>query len=350
MNPLRISLGNVEVGEGLPCLVIAEIGLNHNGNLKLAHQLIDAAFFSGASMVKFQKRSPSDLAIAEFLDAPFLKCPLFGKTQRDVRNRLELNIDQLRELKDHALSLGLMFSSSVFDIKSLNDCLKVGIDVIKVASHSITNAILLREIANTKLPVVASLGASRWEERDKAVEILSNNPLALLHCVSSYPTADSLTKLDTIPEIRRRYGKVVGFSGHDDGIDLSIAAVTLGASLLERHITINMSMVGLDHLISLEPDEFSKMVRIIRRVEKARGVMDGILIEEQPTRRNYHVAICAKNEIDSGKIISQEDIVCKQPLTNEDQFFTGLELEKVIGRRTKTKLSADKPIPRNSIE
>jgi len=349
-NERRINLGRVEVGDNLPCLLIAEIGLNHNGSVTLAHNLIEAAARSGASVVKFQKRSPADLATAHFLDAPFPKCPLLGKTQREVRNRLEFSFEQLKELRDHALELGLLFSMSVFDGPSLQVALALKLEMIKIASHSITNLPFLRAVAETRYPTILSMGAATWEERDRAYEILMENPLAIMHCVSAYPCPEALVKLDTIQELRRRYSRVIGYSGHEAGMDISVAAAVLGAALIERHFTINRSMVGLDHLISLEPQEFAEMARRIRYVEKSRGVITGIAAEELAARTNYHVAVCARRPIRMGQIIQAEDLSCKQPLRDQQQFFLGYEVDSVVGKRALRNLEADQAIAREAVE
>ncbi|WP_320172168.1 N-acetylneuraminate synthase family protein [Maridesulfovibrio sp.] len=296
----RVDIGKIDIGEGLPTLMIAEIGLNHNGSAELAHRLIDEAALSGANVVKFQKRSPADLATAEFIDQPFLKCPLFGRTQREVRERLELSEAELAELKKHADSLGLSFCVSAFDLPSLELVIRLGA-ILKIASHSITNGPLLERVAESGVPVIMSTGGATEEEIERAVRILENNPLILLHCVSAYPTPDQLVCLDTVPYLKEKYGLPVGFSGHEKGIELSVAAATLGACVIERHFTLNRSMMGLDHGISLEPQEFAQMVQNIRRVESARGISKAISPAEHAARLNYHVAVCTNGEIKKAK-------------------------------------------------
>jgi len=345
----RIAIGHVDVGDGLPCFLIAEIGLNHNGSVDLAHRLIDAAALSGAAMVKFQKRSPEDLAEASFLDSAFPKCPLFGRTQREVRARLELSPEALRELRDHAHELGLVFSMSAFDLPSLEVALGLDVPVLKIASHSMTNAPLLAAAARSGVPIVASMGGTSWEERDTAVEIIGTERVCLLHCVSAYPCPDSLVKLDTIAELRRRYGVPVGYSGHEEGVDVTVAAAVLGAAVIERHLTLDRSMVGLDHAASLEPREFGELARRIRRLEKARGVAGGVAAEEMGSRSSYHVAVRALTALPAGHVLREEDLVCKQPLGENGAFFSGLELDAVVGRRLTHGVSADEAVPRTAV-
>ncbi len=342
--------GKIEIGDDLPCALIAEIGLNHNGSEILAMKMIEAAAYAGATFVKFQKRDPSALATKDFLDSPFAKCPALGTNQRIVRERLELDLDVFVRLREYAESLGLIFFSSAFDIPSLNFLIEAGVGIIKIASHSLTNQPLINEVKNTCLPVILSLGGSTEKEQEKVIDILRVNPLVLMHCVSSYPTADNIAKLDTINVLKEKYSLPVGFSSHERGIDLSIAASTLGASLIERHFTINRSMVGLDQSISLEPSEFSKMSKIIKRVFSARGVQIGMQELEKNVKNAYHVSVCSSRDLKKGEFLNSNDVVCKQPLKDANEYFTGLELDKVIGRKLNTDILSDKPIARSYIE
>lgn len=346
----QIEVQGVKIGDGLPPLAIAEIGLNHNGSLKLAHELIDISARSGASIVKFQKRSPADLATASFLDKPFEKCPQFGSTQRKVRERHELSFSDFKELKQHADSLGVMFATSAFDLPSFEFAMKVGVPFIKVASHSITNVPYLKAIAETKIPVVASLGASTWQEKDQAYEILQHSPVVLLHCVSAYPCHDGLCKIDTITELRKRYRCPIGYSGHEAGFNISLAAVSLGACLVEKHITMNKSMMGLDHAISLEPQEFANMVMGFKQIAAARGVVPGLMPEESAARTQYHVSIVAKRAIKKGELIQSDMILFKQPLGQPGENFLSYEQSLVIGKKAGVDLLADEPIPRKALE
>ncbi len=342
--------GTIEVGDGLPTYLIAEIGLNHNGSEELAKEMIHAAALSGATFVKFQKRSPSDLATAAFLDAPFEKSPALGRTQREVRERLELSKEAYVRLKKYAESLGLIFFSSVFDIPSLEFMRAVGVKIIKIPSHSITNEPLLKRIADGKFSVIASLGGASPAERDRAVDILKKNPLVLLHCVSAYPTPDTMTNLDTIAHYRDRYGVPVGFSSHEGGIDISIAASVLGACMIERHFTISRAMVGLDHVISLEPHEFSEMASKVKRLKTTRGVSTDLLESEKTTRHAYHVAVCTAKPLKAGTKLTRAMLICKQPLSDPTRFFTGMEIGSVVGKKLTVNLSGDTAIPRSSLK
>ena len=346
---LHTAMGTVQIGKGYPTHLIAEIGLNHNGSVELAEEMIRSAALSGATFVKFQKRHPESLATATFLDAPFPKCPALGSTQREVRERLELTLDEYRHLRDLATSLGLIFFASAFDIPSLEFLMQVEVPVIKIASHSITNGPLLKAVAGLGIPVIASFGGTTEEDRDKAINILSGNPLVILHCVSSYPTPDHLALIDTIGYLRERYQLPVGFSSHENGIDISVAAALLGAVVIERHYTLDRSMIGLDQAISLEPNEFGEMAQKIRRLEKTRGISQGLQEGETAAKYSYHVGIYARKQIKEGTMISEDDIEFKQPLVSSDIYFTGLEMEDVVGKRTSRTVEAQTLIPREVV-
>ncbi len=339
----------IAIGEKEPTRLIAEIGLNHNGNYELARKLIKAAADAGADFVKFQKRSPSDLAIASFLDMPFAKCPELGKTQREVRERLELNLTEYQRLKKYAETLGLGFFASAFDIPSLNFLIDIGVSIVKIASHSMTNGPLLEKIVTHQLPIICSLGGLTEQEADNAIKILKNTSLVILHCISSYPTPDTLIGLNTINYYQKRYGVPVGFSSHEDGIDFSVAAATLGAVIIERHFTIDKEMIGLDHSISLLPNEFAEMAKRIRRIEQGKGVVRGLLAEEQIARNNYHVTVCTLKSITKGTTITKDMITCKQPLKDSSHYFTGLEVKSVIGKIVLSDIEPDTPIARSDV-
>ena len=341
--------GYIEIGEDLPTYLVSEIGLNHNGSESLAKEMIYKSALSGATFVKFQKRFPSNLATNEYLNAPFEKCPVFGCTQGTVRERLELPLDAFIRLREYAESLGMVFFSSAFDLQSLNFLDVAGVKIFKIASHSVTNGPLLEELAKRKSPVIVSLGGTTLNERDAAIDILKDNPMVVLHCVSAYPTPDHLVKLDTIEYFKKRYNVPVGLSSHEVGIDVSIAASLLGACIIERHFTLNSSMIGLDHSISLEPESFAEMSKKINRLKNIRGKIDDIQDAEIKTKNNYHVAVCAAKKISKGTKITRDLLVCKQPLLDSTKYFTGMEVSSVIGRKALVDLDIDKAILRESV-
>ena len=272
--------------------LIAEIGLNHNGSFELAKESILQAVLSGASLIKLQKRTPSELSTAEMLDSPFLKCPAFGVTQRQVRDRLEFSKAEFSDLSKYADSLGALLFTSVFDVASLEWALDCGVSIIKIASHSNTNLSLLRQVASCNCPVIMSTGGASLDEIDKAVSIIEDHcELALMHCVSSYPTPNSETYLSTIPFYAQRYNVPVGFSSHESGINHSIASCALGAPLIGRHVTLSTSMEGLDHSISLSFPDFALLRSSLNALRGVFDVKTTALESESSARHGYHVAV-----------------------------------------------------------
>lgn len=341
--------GRVQIGGGLPVHLIAEIGLNHNGSMSLAKELIRSAAISGAHSVKFQKRSPEHLVSRKMLAEPFAKAPYFGSNQGEVRARLEFSKDDFKELKNYSEEFGLLFFSSVFDLPSLEVCLELGVTVVKVASHSITNGPLLRAISETDLAVIASTGAAKASELDAALELLSPRSVMLMHCVSSYPTIDTDVKLDTIHALTDTYSVPVGFSSHENGTVASLAAAAMGAVAVERHFTLSTGMAGLDQSISLEPSDFAELSRSLRRLHSMRGSRSDILESEMPARFGYHVGLYTSRPISKGTTLSLEDIVALQPAGNPELFFGGLEFDAVVGRQVTVDLEEQVLLSRDAL-
>jgi sialic acid synthase len=347
---LKTNFGNIEIGDNLPVHLIAEIGLNHNGSVEIAKNMIYSAVMSGASFVKFQKRTPESLATKEFLDAPFPKCPSLGTTQREVRERLELSFSDYEELINYSNKLGVIFFASAFDIPSFEFLMELNVPIIKIASHSITNGPLLKKIAESKIPVICSFGGVSERESDIAFEFLSPNKKVIMHCTSAYPTPDDLVFIDTINYLKEKHKVPVGFSSHENGIDISYAAAIIGACIIERHFTINRAMIGLDQMISLNPKEFSDLAIKVKRINNIRGVKKEIDKNEYPTKNNYHVGLYANKDITKGMVINEEDIICLQPLVNPELYFSGLEFDKVTSARAKLDINKNELIPREAIE
>ena len=333
----KISIGRTFVGPDYPPYLIAEIGLNHNGSMMLAKEHIQSAAKAGANLVKFQKRDLKELALDDFLDSPFKKCPSLGRTQREVREILELTKEQIIELREISFQHGLDFSFSVFDLKSLEFALEMDLNVIKIPSHSATNFPLIKALTQTDKPIILSMGGTTWEEKEQIISLLGDTDVVLMHCISSYPTKDEELKLDTIKELDNKFNRVVGYSGHEPGYEISASSVLFGASVIERHFTLSRSMVGLDMLAN--------------RFFKSKGIrLDRIENGEIDSRNNYHVSICSTKNISKGHIIKKEDICCKQPLTDEKLFFTGLEYDKIINAEVTEDILINTQIPRKSIK
>lgn len=311
--------------------VIFEAGLNHNGDPEIALQLVEAAAACGADAVKFQKRDISSLATRNMLDSAETRFPSLGNTYREVRSKLELSKDAYLALKSRSHELGLHFMVTPFDAKSLNFILDIGVDSIKVASHSVANPRLLLEISEAKLPVVMSSGMVSLEELDHAVDIFNSagTDLAILHCSSEYPTKDEGANLQLISTLAKRYGRIVGFSGHELGTLHSILALGMGAKIIERHVTLDNELEGFDHKMSMNKESFKLFLNDIRRVPIILG--DGVkrITEvEELTRAKYRVSMVSSRNIEQGEVFKDDMVVYKNPGTG----LPALQEKKFIGK------------------
>ncbi len=338
----QIKIGSKSVGEGQPVFFIAEIGNNHNGDYYMAKRTIEQAAKAGADAVKLQKRFINEVFTKEMRDRPQVKDQVLGKTYGEYRQALELNEEEFRNLKSYAESLGLIFFATPFDMKSVDFLEGIGSDVYKIASFDVTNLPLMRYVASKGKPMFLSVGMSTWDEIDEAVEAIVkiNNQLVIKHCVSIYPTPDDKANLSSISELKRRYDPIpVGYSGHEQDILSSLAAVMLGAKSIERHFTLDKNLPGPDHAtISLEPDEFRTMVEETRRLEKFMGQPTLRLQEEEKRARDKHTkSITTLRAIPSGTLIEENMITCKSP-------GNGLKpnmIPSIIGKRTACDLDSD---------
>ncbi|WP_201276607.1 N-acetylneuraminate synthase family protein [Marisediminicola senii] len=271
---MPIDIGGTAIGTDLSVYVIAEIGLNHNGSVELAKQLIDVAAGAGAQAVKFQKRTPA-IATPEHMKSTLRETPWGTMTYLDYRYRVEFDREQYIEIGDHATLRGLAWFASPWDEPSVEFLEDLNVVAHKVASASVTDIGLLHALAATGKPVILSTGMSTIEQIDAAVAVLGTDRLVMMHATSTYPLPHDEVNLRTIETLRRRYAGVpIGYSGHERGLQVSIAAVALGAVAVERHITMDRTMWGSDHAASLEPAGFEHLVRDIRIVGEAMG--DGV--------------------------------------------------------------------------
>lgn len=267
-----VTIGNRLVGEGQPCFVIAEIGINHNGDIEVARQLIKAAKEAGADAVKFQKRTVDVVYSPEELARP--RENPFGPTNGDLKRGLEFDKSQYSEISSYCRDLGLIWFASCWDEGSVDFMEQFSPPCYKIASASLTDDALLRHHRKTRRPIVLSTGMSSLAEIDHAVDVLGKTELVVLHCTSTYPSKPEELNLRAIPVFAERYGVPIGYSGHEVGLQTTVAAVTLGACVVERHLTLDRAMWGSDQAASVEPQGFSRMVRDIRTVQTALG--DGV--------------------------------------------------------------------------
>ncbi len=266
---MGVVIGKHTVGQGHPCYVIAEIGINHNGDLRLAKQLIDVAVAAGCGAVKFQKRTVDVVYSADELARP-RESP-FGTTNGELKRALEFGRDQYAEIDAHCRARGIAWFASPWDEASVDFLETFGVPCHKVASASLTDDGLLRRMRATGKPVILSTGMSTMAQIDHAVEVLGRERLVILHATSTYPAKYEELNLRVIPVLAQRFGVPVGYSGHETGIASSVAAVAMGACVVERHLTLDRAMWGSDQAASLEPNGITRLMRDIRLVETAMG-------------------------------------------------------------------------------
>jgi N-acetylneuraminate synthase len=278
---VQLRVGSKLVGYGQPCYVIAEIGINHNGDIDLAKQLINVAIGAGCNAVKFQKRTIDVVYTAEELAKP--RENPFGPTNGDLKRGLEFEVEEYREIDRYCKEVKIDWFASCWDEASVDFIAQFDVPCFKIASASLTDDKLLRHTRDIGKPIILSTGMSTIEEIDHAVEVLGKKDLLLMHACSTYPAYYEELNLRVIDTLTDRYGMLVGYSGHETGLPSSVAARVMGACMIERHITLDRSMWGSDHAASLEPNGITRLVRDIRLIEKSMG--DGVkrvLEREQP--------------------------------------------------------------------
>lgn len=313
---MRFQIGSRWISDSSAVFVIAEIGINHQGDPALAHRLIDAAAWAGADAVKFQKRTINAVLCRSHLNMPYNHRNSFGATYGEHRQALELSNETYAKLKKHAEAEGLIFFASAWDTESTDVLDAMGVPVFKVASADLTNLPLLEYLASKQKALLISTGMSTLDEIDRAVQIIRSygNPFALLQCTASYPAAFNEINLRAIPMLRDRYGCIVGYSGHELGINVSIAAVALGARIIERHLTLDHTMKGSDHIASLEPQELEQLVRGIREVEQALGKPEKhIWPSEFPNKEKLSKSVVSLCFIRSGTVLTKQMLTLKSP-------------------------------------
>jgi N-acetylneuraminate synthase len=264
-----VKIGDRSIGPGESCFVIAEIGINHNGDLATTRNLIQASKDAGADAVKFQKRTVEVVYTAAELANP--RDNPFGPTNGDLKRGLEFTQEQYSEIDSICQELDILWTASCWDEGSVDFMEKFSPPFYKIASASLTDDSLLQHHRKTGRSIILSTGMSSLEEIDHAVEVLGKDDLIVLHCTSTYPSKPEELNLSAIPVLQERYGVPIGYSGHEVGLQTTVAAVTLGACVAERHITLDRSMWGSDQAASVEPPGFTRMVRDIRTIETALG-------------------------------------------------------------------------------
>ncbi len=332
MNP--ISIGPRPVGDGQPVFVIAEAGVNHDGKLELAERLVDAAAEAGCDAVKFQTFDPALLATPQAEKAAYQQETTGDAgSQLDMLRGLVLPRDAHARLQQRARDRGLLFLSTPFDEPSADFLEELGVPAFKVSSGDLTNVLLLEHLARKRRPLLMSTGMATLDEVTAAVATVraaGADQIALFHCVSNYPADPADCNLRAIATLRRTTDLPVGWSDHTLGIDVTVAAVAVGAQLVEKHFTLDRSLPGPDHRASLEPDELAAMVRGIRHAEAALG--DGLKAPRPSEAGVADVArrsLCYREALASGTVLERTHLVALRPGTG----IPTKDLATIVGRR-----------------
>ncbi len=339
---MKVRVADRLIGEGEPCFIIAEAGINHNGDIALARKLIDAAFEVGADAVKFQTGRVSETTTKSAAKAEYqrdLRVP--NQSQYDMLKQFEFTEDQWLTLAEYARSAGIVLFSKPSSESAVDTLLKMGTPIMKIGSGDVTYLTLLRHTAKTGLPIILSTGMSTLGEIEEAMDaILSqkNENVILLHCTSNYPSRYADANLRAILTLKQAFQLPVGYSDHSLGITVPIVAVSLGACVIEKHLTLNTSLPGPDHKASLEPHEFGEMIKSIRVAEEALGSPVKKPVEaEEEMRMIVRKSIVAKVDIPEGTIIAPDMLACKRPGTGLPQQY----LNMVVGRRARVSIAKD---------
>ena len=322
------------------CYVIAEAGLNHNGSVEIAKKLIDLAVEAGSDAVKFQKRTVDKLAVKATLDESDSRFPEFGRTYREIREFLEFDMVQYKEIKKYTEDQGLDFLCTAFDPEAADFLEELGIEIYKLASHSATNIELLEHLAETGKKSIMSTGMADMQEIETAVKIFEKHktPLLLLHCVSAYPTPLDECNLNMINVLKENFGLPTGYSGHELGYLPTLTAVSMGAVAIERHYTLDNSMTGFDHKMSLNPEDFIAMVKNIRNIEKIKGTGEKSVSEtEWITRNKYHVSMASSQSLSKGDELTIDMVSYRNPGTG----IPAKDAYKIIGKKAVENIAED---------
>jgi sialic acid synthase len=342
VGPLRM-LDRRLIGPGLPTFVIAEIGQNHNGRRDWAEQLVDAAAWAGADAVKTVKRNLSCELTVEARQRPYDSPHSFGATYGEHRQALELDVAAHAALAARARSHGLHFIATVCDVPSAAELHEVGVDAFKIASRDLGNLPLVEFVAGLGRPVILSTGMSDWCEIDDAVQVVRRrtNSWAVLQCTSLYPTPDRDVHLRALPELARRYDAVVGFSDHTLGVEIAPAAVALGASIIEKHVTLDRRAKGSDHACSAEPSELAQLVERIRRIDAALGSAEKqIEPSVAANRTKLGRSLVARSTLVAGTILHDDMLTLKSP----GDGVHWIQRDRLLGRRLVRDVAADCPL------
>lgn len=333
---MRIKIGNRTISENSSVFIIAEIGINHNGSVTIAKELINYAKKYGADAVKFQTYK-TELFINK----------KYAPDQYELLKKYELSFEDFAKLKEFADKRGIIFLSTPFDFESVDFLIKLKVPAIKIASSELTNIYFLKYIARKRLPLIISTGMSSYKEIKKMYKIISNinKKLILLYCVSEYPLIPENANMRAITFLQKRFKTIIGFSDHSEGFLLDIIATALGAKVIEKHFTLDRNMEGPDHRFSLTPSEMKEMIRNVRLTEISLGnETRNITKNEQKIKRFALKGIYAKEDILPGERLTLNKILLQRPLKD----ISASELEKILGKKLIKKIKKNRYISKKN--
>lgn len=350
MKPV-VKIGRRRVGAGEPCYIIAEAGVNHNGSMETARQLVAAAAEAGADAVKFQSYKTKAIVTGSAPKADYQKKNAGAyDTQEQMLAALELTDDEQAGLSRFASMQGIDFLSTPFDLESARMLRALGVNAFKVSSGCLTYRSLLVEIASYGLPVILSTGMATMDEVGAAVGTLRDSgsgDIVLLQCVTDYPADIRSVNLRAMPLLGREFGALYGYSDHTVGDEAVLAAVALGACVIEKHLTLDRSGKGPDHAASMMPGEFKTMVARIRRVEASLGVERKEPAEIELINRGIcRYSVVAARPIKAGAVLAECDLTAKRPGTG----ISPAEMERLIGHRVLEDIAADELLGWHMVE
>jgi sialic acid synthase len=347
--PNKVKIGKKYVGPGERTFVIAEVGLNHNGDIELAKKLIDAAKDADADAVKFQKRTTTEILTKEGLNKAYSSPHAYGATYGEHRDKLEFSEKDYQELKKYSEDRGILFFASVWDEKSADFLENLNIDAYKIPSADTINIPLLDYVAKKNRPVLLSTGMNTIEEIEAAVHtVTKHNPRVIIfQCLSLYPSPEDKINLRFFDVLKEKFHPLpVGYSGHEMDLLPTLVAVSRGAHIVERHLTLDKKMKGSDHAASLEPHQFKELVDSIRRIETILGSAEKVMYPELvPLREKLAKSIVTKYKIPKGTVITRDMLGVKSPGSG----IAPRHIDDLVGKTAAQDLDEDIVIPKEAL-
>lgn len=341
----EIKLSDKLISEQTPCFIIAEAGVNHGGDMKLARELVNVAVEAGADAVKFQAFRTSELIIDNVEKAPYqIQTTDQKESQADMLRKLELQKEHYQELKDYCEEKGIILLITPFDELSLNELEEIGLSAYKVASTDTTNLPLLKKIAMTGKPIFLSTGMSYLNEIEMALKEIHqhNRDVVLMQCTANYPIKNSEANLNVIKTFQKQFDILVGYSDHSIGTGAAPYAVPMGACLVEKHFTKDKSAEGPDHLASLDPNELKDLIKDIRRIEEYLGGFDKAPTDsEKETRKSLQKCLVSKTIIKAGEEFTESNLTAKR---TGGIGISPIDYHKILGKHAKRDFAANEII------